>query len=64
MQNHPETMNHSGAHRLAARIRAYWEARGKFPAVHVEQVLTRGSPAAGESFYYVVRSNMIGGFPQ
>lgn len=48
---------------LAARIRAYWARRGRFPNVWVERLLTVQSPSAGERFNYIVQSDMVGGKP-
>lgn len=52
-----------GAATLAARIRAYWARRGRFPNVWVERLLTTQSPSANERFAYIVQSDMVNGRP-
>lgn len=42
------------ANRLVAKIKAYWNKRGKYPQVFV----------TAEDRIFVVRSNMVGGLPQ
>jgi hypothetical protein len=51
-----DALSRSGAHEVADRIRAFWELRGYRPKVRVEQVVDFES-------LFVVRSNMVGGFP-
>jgi hypothetical protein len=53
-----------GAKALAARIVAYWAKRGFYPKVWVEALLTTSSPAANEHLNYVVKSDMVRGWPQ
>jgi hypothetical protein len=60
-----DTMDYNGAFHLAKKIADYLTRKtGKVPAVRIEPVFFRISAAAEERAYYVVRSNMIGGFPQ
>jgi hypothetical protein len=52
-----------GAAILAARIRAYWAARGHAPAVWVQDSVHSVSPSRPELLSYTVRSDMKGGMP-
>lgn len=54
----PECNTKAGAYDLAAKIRAYWSARGKYPSVYVEQDNRNTSDVM-----WHVRSNMVGGRP-
>jgi hypothetical protein len=47
---------------LAAKTRAYWSARGKCPRVWVQQEAVIASKTS-ERLMWVVRSNMVGGWP-
>lgn len=61
-----ETMNQSGAERLMLTIRAFWIGRGYRPNVRIEQMRINSS-LIKESDYrniYVVRSDMINGYPR
>lgn len=58
---HQDFTTHTGAHILAARIRAYWDKRGRHAGVYVTQDLA-SEKYRGEG-HYVVRSNMVGGWP-
>jgi hypothetical protein len=50
------TGNQAYANKLAGRIKAYWNARGKYPQVWVEELFD-GFHGNG----FVVRSNIRGG---
>lgn len=54
-----EHCSKNGAERIAKRIRAFWEARGKAPKVWTEMI-----PGTEEFPLYQVRSNMKDGLPQ
>ena len=49
------------AHRLAGHIKAYWNARGKYPRVWVEE---RFDGRHGEATVFIVRSDLVAGRPQ
>lgn len=55
--NIPDYLQHHNALMLASRIRAYWSAKGLYPAVVVEQAQIFDKPL------YVIRSDMVGGWP-
>lgn len=63
MNTIPETMTQGGAHYLRQKIQSYWKARGKNPVLTVEEVHLAAAPSDADRSYYVVRSNMIGGYP-
>lgn len=62
-RNHDYCTEH-GAAVIAARIRAYWTARGTNPNVWVEDSVHTMSPSTRELLSYTVRSDMKGGMPQ
>jgi hypothetical protein len=51
------------AERLAARIRAYWRAKGFAPSVWVEQRLVTASAGDAERHVPVICSNLVNGWP-
>lgn len=56
-------LDEQGAWKLAATIRAFWNARGFKPDVWTRKLLTPASPTAGDRVIYVVESDMVGGRP-
>ena len=57
----PDYLEYGNAMMLAARIRIYWHARGKFPQVGVEAIPFHNGH--DQRPLYQVRSNMVGGQP-
>lgn len=54
-----DSLNYSGANKLADQIREYWRVRGYLVEVTVE-----ATSLGGEMRVFVVRSDMINGQPQ
>jgi hypothetical protein len=54
-----DTLSHEGARELAFRIREHWSKRGYDVRTSIEHEV-----ALGRLGVYVVRSDMIGGFPR
>lgn len=60
----PDSFNREGAEQLAARIRAYWQRRGKTVDVRVESNHTGYAPAMRGADWFVVRSDLVNGWPR
>lgn len=60
----PDTISESGANKYALKILSYWQRRGRSPQVRVieDRHLWKGMTV--ERPIYVIRSNMVGGWPQ
>ena len=55
-----DTFSRAGAEGLKARIEAYWRARGHEVTITVEK---RGFVPTLRGAHWVLRSNMVGGWP-
>lgn len=60
----PDSFAREGAEELARRIRDYWQRRGRSVEVRVEANRSGFAPAMRATDWYVVRSDMVNGWPR
>lgn len=60
----PDSFDREGAEALARRICDYWQRRGKTVEVRVEANRSGFAPAMRATEWYVVRSDLLNGWPR